>query len=274
MSAMTSEMESLKSRLKSTWTAGDFGQIAKSYELGAADFISHLKLKSGTRVLDVACGTGNLAIPAARTGAIVAGVDIAINSLEQGQSRAETEGLAIQFDEGDAEDLPYEDSSFDTVVSMFGVIFAPQPEKAAAELIRVCSHGGVIALANWPPNSFIAQMFKAVSAYVPPPPIMPSPLLWGDDDTVRERLGDGVSDLRLNRQLIGMKFSLSVPKVIGFFREYYGPIQRAFDALNSSPDKQDALRQDLEQLWSDHNCETGDTTYVESEYLEVIATRS
>lgn len=273
MSAMTPEMESLKTRLKATWTAGDFTQIARSYESGAADFISRLHLMPGLHVLDVACGTGNLAIPAARAGAVVSGLDIAANLLEQGRARAQAEGVAVQFDEGDAENLPYDDASFDAVVSMFGVMFAPRPEKAAAELLRVCRPGGLIALANWTATGFIGQVFKTTSAHVPPSPLMPSPVQWGDEEIVRQRLGEAISNLQLTRQLIAFTYPFASADVVEFWRVYYGPTQRAFEALNASPEKQAALRHDLERLWSEHNQARDGTTYVESEYLQVIATR-
>ena len=274
MSSTASDMESLKSRLKATWMAGDFAQIAKSYEPGAADFIHRLNIKPGLRVLDVACGTGNLAIPAARAGAVVTGADIATNLLDQGRARAKAEGLMIQFDEGDAEQLPYADSSFDAVVSMFGVMFAPRPEMVAAELIRVCRPGGYIALANWTPGGFIGQMFKTISTHVPPPPSVPSPIKWGDEATVRERLQVGISDLRFTRRLISFTFPFAGPDLIEFWRVYYGPTNKAFDSLSANPDKQAALRRDLERLWSENNQAKDNTTHVESEYLEVIATRS
>jgi len=274
MNSITPEMETLKGRLKATWMAGDFAQIARSYESGAADFVARLHLAQETRVLDVACGTGNLAIPAARAGAVVTGADIAANLLEQGRSRAQAEGLAIQFDEGDAEQLPYDDSSFDAVVSMFGVMFAPRPEKAAAQLTRVCRSGGLIALANWTPVGFVGQMFKTIAAHVPPPSLMPSPVLWGDEATVRERLRENISDLKFTRRLISFKFPFAPADVVEFWRVYYGPTNRAFEALNADPEKQTALRRDLERLWLEHNQATDTTTQVESEYLEVIATRS
>jgi len=173
MSTPNPEMESLKAKLKATWMAGDFGQIAKQIEQGAEEFIARLELKPGVRLLDVACGSGNLAIPAARAGAIVTGVDIATNLVEQARARAEAEGLKIQVDEGDAEDLPYDDASFDEVVTMFGAMFAPRPERVAAELVRVCRPGGRIAMANWTPTGFTGQMFKIGATHVPPPPNMP-----------------------------------------------------------------------------------------------------
>ena len=205
--AMSPEMEALKTKLKATWMAGDFGQIAQAYEPGAAEFIERLDLQSGEKVLDVACGTGNLSIPAAKVGAIVTGVDIAPNLVEQARKNAQAEGLNCQFDEGDAEALPYADGSFDVVVTMFGAMFAPRPDKVAEELVRVCRSGGRIAMANWTPTGFIGKMFKLTASYVPPPN-MPSPVLWGDEATVSERLREGISDLQLNRRLITFNFPL------------------------------------------------------------------
>ena len=272
MSTTQPEMESLKTRLKSMWMAGDFGQVAKVIEAGATAFIDRLGIKPGDRVLDVACGTGNTAIPAARAGATVIGSDIATNLLEQGRARAASEGLDIQFEEGDAENLPYDDAAFDTVVTMFGAMFAPRPELVARELKRVCRPGGQIAMANWTPEGFIGQMFKTTGKHVPPPPTMPSPIKWGDEATVRERFGDGISDLKMTRQLCDFKYPFGPAEVVEFFRLYYGPTQRAFEALDA--DGQAALRKDLEQLWSEHNKATDGSTDVQGEYLEVVATKS
>jgi SAM-dependent methyltransferase len=272
MSAINPEMEALKTRLKSMWMAGDFGQVAKIIEPCAEEFIARLAIKPGAAVLDVACGSGNLAIPAARAGAIVVGADIAVNLLEQARARAEAEGLTIQFDEGDAENLPYGDASFDDVVTMFGAMFAPRPEMVAAELVRVCKSGGRIAMANWTPEGFIGQMFKITGRHVPPPPNMPSPIKWGDEETVRERLRDGIAEVHLTRRMCVFNYPFSPADVVESFRLYYGPTQRAFAALDA--DGQAALRSDLEQLWSENNQATDGKTYVEGEYLEVIATRN
>lgn len=272
MSSVSPEMESLKTRLKGMWMAGDFGQVAKVIEAGAAEFIDRLNLKPGELVLDVACGSGNLAIPAARAGATVTGVDIATNLLEQARARAAAEGLSIRFDEGDAESLPYGDAEFDVVVTMYGAMFAPRPELVAAELVRVCRPGGRIAMANWTPEGFIGQMFKTTGKHVPPPPNMPSPIKWGDEATVRERLHDGIADLQMTKRMCTFKYPFSPAEVVEFFRMYYGPTQRAFAALDQ--EKQAALRSDLEQLWAEHNQATDDGTHVEGEYLEVVATRS
>ena len=272
MSTTKPEMETLKSRLKSMWMAGDFGQIAKQIETGAQEFIDRLELKPGDRVLDVACGSGNLSIPAARAGAIVTGVDIAPNLLEQGRARAAAENLTIQFDEGDAESLPYDAAAFDVVVSMFGAMFAPRPELVASELVRVCRPGGRIAMANWTPEGHIGQMFKATGKHVPPPANMPSPIKWGDEETVRERLRDGIAELKLTKQMCRFELPFSPAEVVEHFRTYYGPTQRAFEALDTNG--QAALRTDLERLWSENNQATDNTTLVYGEYLEVLATRS
>lgn len=266
------DLPALKQKLRATWMAGDFGQIAKSTAPGANEFIRHLELKPGLKVLDVACGTGNTALPAARKGANVTGVDIAPNLIEQARENAAREGLKIQFEEGDAENLQFPDASFDAVVTMFGAMFAPRPEVVAAELKRVCKPGGFIAMANWTPSGFTGQMFKTVSSHVPPPPGMAPPVLWGDNETVRERFADGVSELKTCLQPLGFTFPFLPKDVVEHFRSYFGPAQKAFAALDENG--QAALRRDLEQLWTANNRATDGTTEVLSEYLEVIATRS
>ena len=272
MDAVTPEMESLKARLKATWVAGDYSLIAKSTESGAEEFISRLALKPGTRLLDVACGSGNVAIAAARIGAVVTGVDIAPNLLEDGRERAKAEGVTVQFDEGDAEQLPYPDAAFDAVVSMFGAMFAPRPELAAAELVRTCRSGGRIAMANWTPAGFAGQILQTVAKHAPPPPGVPPPLQWGDEAAVRERLRDGVADLQMTKQVCPIKYPFPPSEVVEYFRTYFGPVNRAFAALDG--DGQVSLRRDLEQLWSAHNRAKDNSTRVEAEYLEVIATRT
>ena len=268
---MTPELETLKTRLRATWIAGDFGQIAKSLESGAVDFINRLNLQTGMRVLDVACGTGNLALPAARMGAIVTGVDIAPNLIEQARQNAAREGLKIQFDEGDAENLPYENAGFDAVVTMFGAMFAPRPELVAAELKRVCRPGGLIAMANWNPTGFVGRMFKTVSAHVAPPAGMPPPVLWGDEQIVRKRLGEGIAELNTTTRNITFVFPFPPVAVVEHFRNHFGPVQKAFGGLDEG--RQAALRHDLEQLWTENNRATDGTTMGDSEYLEVVAVR-
>ena len=269
---MTNEMQSLKNKLRGMWIAGDFGEIAKSIETGAEEFVARLDLKPGMKVLDVACGTGNLAIPAAHAGADVTGIDIAPNLIEQANARAAAEGLNAVFEIGDAEALPYDDASFDVVMTMFGAMFAPRPGVTADELKRVCRPGGLIAMANWTPEAFTGQMFKTNAKHVPPPPGMPSPILWGKEDVVQERLAEGVSALETTRRKITFTYPFGPAEVVEHFRMYFGPTQKAFESLDA--DAQNALRSDLEQLWTEQNRATDGTTEVESEYLEVRALRS
>ncbi len=269
---MTPEMKALKTRLKAMWMAGDYGHFAKFMEPGAMKFFPRLQISPGERVLDVACGAGQLSLPAARAGAVVTGVDIAANLIEQAQSRAKAEGLAIRFEETDAEDLPYDDASFDVVFSLIGAMFAPRPERVAAELVRVCRPGGRIVMGNWTPEGFVGKMFRTNGKHVPPPAGMPPPVLWGNEDTVRERFGDNIIDLKMTRRMYQMKYPFPPAEVVEFFRTYYGPTNRAFAVLE--PDKQAALRSDLEDLWSAHNQASDGETEVQAEYLEVVSVRA
>ena len=271
---MTPEMEALKARLKATWMSGDYGHFATYLEPGALDFLSRIQIEPGVRILDVACGAGQTAIPMSRLGAKVTGVDIATNLIEQARLRARSENLDARFEEGDAEMLPFADGSFDLVISLIGAMFAPRPDLVAAELKRVCRPGGKIIMGNWTPAGFVGQMFKVHGKHVPPPAIMPPPVKWGDEDTVRERLSDGISHLKLNRRLYPFRYPFPPAEVVEFFRTYYGPSHKAFAALAAhSFEKQDALRKDLEQLWTEHNTAKDGMTSIDSEYLEVVAIR-
>ena len=259
----------LTERVRATWMAGDFGRIAKGYGRGAAEFIGRLGFSRGERVLDVACGTGNLALPAARTGAAVTGIDIAPNLIAQAQERAASEALDITFEVGDAERLPYDDGSFQTVVTMFGAMFAARPEAAAEEMLRVTRPGGRIAMANWTPTGFVGEMLKTTVRYAPPPAEIPSPLLWGTEAAVQSRLEHGVHSLTFTRRVITFEYPLGPADVANYFRLWYGPTLRAFAALDGA--NRDGLRRDLEAIWTDHNRATDGTTRVQSEYLEVRA---
>lgn len=271
MTTLSPEMEALKGKLKATWMAGDYGHFATSLEPPALDFLKQLAIPPGTRMLDVACGAGQIAIPAARAGVRVTGVDIAANLIEQARARAQAENLDVRFDEGDAEALPYDDASFDMVVSLIGAMFAPRPDRVAAELVRVCRPGGRIVMANWTPEGHVGQMFKTVGKHVPPPPLMVSPVKWGDEATVRERFRDGTAQVSTTTQFYAMTYPFSPAEVVEFFRAYYGPTNRAFTALDAEGSQ--ALRQDLEALWSKNNRATDGSTHVEAEYLHVTAIR-
>jgi ubiquinone/menaquinone biosynthesis C-methylase UbiE len=270
--SMTTDIDTIKSRMKATWMSGNYETFAKYMEPGALEILASWQIAPGSRMLDVGCGAGQLTIPAARAGVRATGIDIATNSLEQARARARTEGLNVQFDEGDAEQLPYPDASFDSVVSLVGAMFAPRPERVAAEFVRVTRPGGRIMMVNWTASGFVGQMFKAVGKHVPPPQGVPSAMLWGDEATVRERLQDGTSELKLTKRTYpSWTYPFTVPEVVEFFRENYGPTQRAFAALDESG--QQALRHDLEQVFSAYNRATNGTTRLEGEYLEVIAVK-
>jgi len=267
------KIEQIKGSMRATWMAGDFGVIAKANERSAEEFIERLGIAPGSRALDVACGTGNLAIPLARLGAMVTGVDIATNLLEQARERAAAEGLAVRFDEGDAEALPYPDGSFDAVVTMFGAMFAPRPELVAAELARVLRPGGVLAMANWNPGSFTGQMFKLGGRYNPPPPGIAPPALWGDDATVRERLANGFDEIKTALIPIDFDMPVNPAGAVAFFRRYFGPTQVAFSRLDEAG--QAAFAADLEALWTEANvaADPESHTLVHNQYLQVTARR-
>jgi SAM-dependent methyltransferase len=270
--AITPEMEALKTRLKATWMSGDYGHFAQYLELGALEFLGRIEAGPGTRMLDVGCGAGQIAIPAAKAGADVTGVDIASNLIEQARERAARQGVKVRFEEGDAEDLPFADASFDLVVSLIGAMFAPRPERVAAELLRVCRPGGRIAMANWTPEGHVGQMFKILGKHVAPPALMPSPMQWGDEATLRERLGPGTSTLTVTRRRYPMRYPFAPAEVVEFYFSFYGPALRALATLDAAG--QAALRQELTQLWSSNNKATDGTTVVEAEYLDVLAVRA
>jgi ubiquinone/menaquinone biosynthesis C-methylase UbiE len=267
-------IDHIKAAMRSTWMAGDFGVVAKTISGGAEAFIARLSIPAGARVLDVACGTGNTAIPLAQRGCIVTGVDIAPNLLVQARERAAAEGLSIQFDEGDAEQLPYPDASFDAVVTMFGAMFAPRPELVASELARVLKPGGLLAMANWNPGSFTGDMFRLGSKHVPPPPGIPPPVLWGDDATVRQRLAPHFT--HIHTELIPIDFDMPTNPAgaVAFFRQYFGPTKMAFSRLGEPG--QAAMAAELEALWSSANTSPSPATHtlVHNQYLQITATRS
>ena len=270
-SQVSTEMAALKAKLEAVWNAGDFGVIARSFESGAAEFAEGLGLGPGMKVLDVACGNGNTAIPSAKTGADVTGIDLVPYLVEEAKERAAAEGVQVKFEVGDAEALPCGDGSFDAVVTMFGAMFAPRPDLVASELARVCKPGGFISMANWTAGGFIGEMFKVTGKHVPPPAGMPSPLLWGNEDAVRERFAGTVADIQFSREQMRFDFPFGPKETVEHFRKYYGPTQKAFDAVDDAV--QVTLRADLEELWADANVATNGETVVYSEYLKVTATR-
>jgi SAM-dependent methyltransferase len=268
---MTPEMSALKTRLKTTWESGDYGVFARFLERGALEFFERLDLAPGTRLLDLACGAGQLTLPAARKGIDVTGLDLAANLVEQARAKAAEEGLAVRVDQGDAEELPYRDRSYDVVMSLIGVMFAPRPELVASEMLRVCRPGGRIVMGNWTPEGHVGQMFKVIGSYVPPPANFPSPLLWGTEAACRDRFGAGVTDLSTTRRLYPFEYPFAPSAVVDFFFAYYGPANRAYASLGEVG--RTALHGELTDLWSRNNLATDGTTRVEGEYIELTATR-
>ena len=267
-------IEQIKQSMRAAWMAGDFGVIAKRNSAGAEAFIARLALTPGTRVLDVACGTGNTALPLARGGAKVTGVDIATNLLAQARERAAAEQLTITFDEGDAEQLPYPDASFDVAISMFGAMFAPRPALVASEFARVLKPGGRLAMANWNPASFTGQIFKVSSRHTPPPPGVPPPVLWGDESTVRERLAPHFTDIQTALIPIVFDLPFSPAGTVAFFRQNFGPTAVAFSRLDEAG--QARMAAELEALWTSANVSPTPATHtmVHNEFLEVHAIRA
>jgi ubiquinone/menaquinone biosynthesis C-methylase UbiE len=265
------EMDRLKSGMKSMWMAGDYDRFSRYMEGGSREFFERLDVAPGCRLLDVACGSGQLALVAAREGVNASGADIAGNLVDRARVRAAAEGLRATFHEADAEDLPFEEGTFDVVLTLFGAMFAPRPERVAREMLRVCSPGGTIAMGNWTAEGFVGRMFKTISRFIAPSGV-PSPLLWGNEAAVRERLAPGVSELNLTRRHFLFDYPFPPEEVVDLFIRYYGPTTRAFATLDE--EARSALRRGLVGLWSAANLASRGITVVKAEYLEVIGLRS
>jgi len=271
MGTQAPDLSQLKGMMKASWMAGDFGKIASLNRKWGEDFVDRLDLKPGMKVLDIACGTGNQSVPAARKGADVTGLDIATNLLAQAKERAAAEKLSINFIEGDAEQLPFADASFDVVYSMFGAMFAPRPERVAAELKRVCKPGGMVAMGNWTPDSVPGQLFRATTKYLPPPPGLQPASMWGVEDVVRQRLGDGF-ELQMQKVKARADFGEMKPMdVVNLFREWFGPTKMAFARLD--PENQQRLAADMESVFAKANDHPSGGMSHAAEYLEVHGRR-
>jgi SAM-dependent methyltransferase len=264
-------LEQLRAAALKNWSSGDFGKIAAFAVKGGEEFVERLDITPGLKVLDVACGTGNTAIPAARAGGDVTGLDIVQSLLDQARERAEAEELMVRFDLGDAEELPYPDASFDLVLSMFGAMFAPRPEIVAAELARVCKPGGRLAMGNWTPAGFTGKMFRLGAEYSPPPAGVTPPVLWGDVATVTDRLTKAGFDIHTTKRTVSLHFPFPPAGVVQLFREYFGPTKMSFARVDEQTQK--TYSDALEQMWHEENLAGEDETLIESEYLEVIGVR-
>ena len=269
----TVDFDAIKSRQQKVWSSGDYGSVAALIHPMAEILVGAADLAPGARVLDVATGTGNAAIAAARCGCAVTGVDYVPALLDRGRARAAAEGLSVDFVEGDAEMLDFPADSFDAVLSVVGVMFAPDQRRAAAELARVCRPGGTIGLASWTPDGFIGELFKIVGQHLPPPAGVRPPPLWGDEQHLQELLGDTVTWSRVTRR--DFVFRFPTPEAwVHYFREHYGPTLKAFEALAASdPAAEKQLHADLIDLAARYT--TSDTyCRIPSAYLEAIGTRN
>ena len=269
--AAVPDIGGLKTGLRSMWMSGDYDRFSRFMDRSARDFYERLEVAPGSRLLDVACGGGQLALIAAREGADVTGVDIAPNLVARAAARAKAEGLPARFEEGDAEALRFEDGSFDVVTSLIGARFAPRPERVASELLRVCAPGGTLAMANWTAEGFVGTMFRTIAGFIAPNG-MPSPLLWGNEAKVRERLAPGASSMNLSRRQYLFDYPFPPEEVVEFYRLNYGPTARAFASLDEVAAGR--LRRELVDLWSSANLGGKEITIVKAEYLEVVAERA
>lgn len=266
------DLGAVRAAQQKTWSEGDFAMVAGLVMMASEELVEALRIVPGERVLDVACGSGNAALAAARRAwGNTVGVDFVPTLLERGRERAAAERLRVEFVEGDAADLPFGDGDFDVVVSVFGAMFAPEQEKTAAELLRVCKPGGRIGMANWVPDSGIGQMFVTVAKHAPPPPGVQSPLLWGTEERLRELFGDGVSELRVERKASRQTYP-SIDGWLEFFRAYFGPTKVAFERVGVEGEA--ALEADLRAYLAENNVAGEGALVLEPEYLEVVATRA
>jgi len=261
---------SIKTRQQATWASGDFAIIGTTLQIVGETLAEAADIRAGERVLDVAAGNGNATLAAARRFAAVTSTDFVPALLEKGRQRAEAEGLEATFEMADAEALPFGDGAFDVAMSTFGVMFTPQPARAAEELLRVVRPGGRIALANWTPDGFIGQLFKVMGAHVPPPAGLTSPALWGTPAFLAQVFGTGVTDLTCTRRIFNFRYR-SAAHWLEVFRTYYGPSHKAFAALD--PAHAEALAADVTALLDRMNVAGPDSLVVPAEYLEVVATR-
>jgi ubiquinone/menaquinone biosynthesis C-methylase UbiE len=260
----------IKTRQRQTWASGDYHVIAALIVPVSERLCDEVDLRAGQRVLDVATGSGNTAIAAARRLCEVTGVDYVPALLERGRARAAAEGLQVTFEEGDSEALPVADDSYDVVLSTFGSMFAPNQEQTARELLRACRPGGRIGLASWTPEGWIGEVFRITGRHVPPPAGLRPPTCWGTEEGMRELLGDGIASLRTTRRTFDWRFA-SARQYLDLFRTYYGPTYKAFEALDE-PGRR-ALADDLYVAVERRNRSGDGTLLVPSEYLELVATK-
>lgn len=270
MTATLLDYRAIKARQQHAWSTGNYAIIGTTLQSVGENLCEALDIRSGSRVLDVAAGNGNASLAAARRWCEVTSTDYVPDLLETARHRALAENLVIAFREADAEELPFSDDSFDVVLSTFGVMFAPDQEQAASELLRVCRHGGKIGLANWTPEGFVGQMFKIIGKHVPPIAGLNSPSRWGTEDGLCELFGDH-TDIEFTRRHFNFRYT-SPHRFVDIFRTFYGPRNKTFEALGGSPSAVESFRSELMDLINRGNRATDGTFVLPSEYLEVVIT--
>lgn len=264
------DLAALKTRQRVAWASGDYAVIGTTLQLVGESLCESLDLRAGSDVLDVAAGNGNASLAAARRGCCVTSTDYVGALLDRGRERARAEGLDIQFQEADAEALPFETDRFDAVVSTFGVMFTPNQELAAAELVRVCRPGGKIGLANWTPDGFIGQLFKVIGKYVPPPAGAKSPALWGTRERISQMFEADAASIAFTSRRFAFRYR-TIAAWLDVFRTYYGPVHKAFAALDAPT--QDQLAAELADLAARFNRSGDETLAAPGEYLEIVISR-
>ncbi len=265
----TGNFATVKSRQHAAWSSGNYAAVGNTVQIVGETLCEAVDLHAGERVLDVAAGSGNATLAAARRYADVVSTDYVGAWLENGRARAKANGFQVAFREADAEALPFADESFDVVLSTFGVMFTPDQEKAASELLRVCRPGGRIGLANWTPDSFIGQLFKTIGKFIPPAPGLKSPALWGDRAHLEKLFGPKASVAAESRHFV-FRYRSSA-HWLETFRNCYGPMLKAFAALDTDAAK--GLQADIEALLDRFNTASDGTLVAPGEYLEVVVTR-
>lgn len=264
------DFQALKTRQMAAWGSGDYAVIGTTLQIVGENLAEACDLKTDERVLDVAAGNGNATLAAARRGCLVTSTDYVGSLLERGAERARAERLEVSFQTADAEALPFADASFDAVLSSFGVMFAPDHVRSAAEMARVCRPGGRIGLANWTPDSLIGRMFKVLGRYVPPPAGVSPPALWGTEAHLRTLFGDAAAKIDATQRFFTFRYR-SAAHFIEVFRTWYGPVHKAFDA--QTPQQADALAHDLAELLNAENRAGASSLVIPSAYLEAVVTR-
>lgn len=259
----------IKEKQKAAWSSGDYSVVGVTLQIVGESLCEALDVRAGQRILDVAAGNGNCSLAAARRFCDVTSTDYVQNLLGRGQERAAAEGLQMTFQLADAEALPFADSAFDAVASTFGVMFAPDQKRAAAEMLRVCRHGGKVGMANWTPDSFIGRLFKTLGGYVTPAPGLMSPALWGTRERIVELFPAAAAVAVTERHFV-MRYR-SAQHWIDTWRSIYGPLQKAFETLDAQ--KQQALETDLIALIESMNVARDGTMVVPSKYLEIVVTK-